>query len=94
MLCILFQNIDSVVAQSSETAGNQPQHTVLLKVDDDITCVFIVRDTAVVKVPKLDILDATPQMLLSYYVFDLEYPIELVIFFKILSLLWQLVSLI
>ncbi len=56
MLCILFQNIDSTVAQSLETAENETidLHLALLKVDDEITGAFIVRDTAVVKVSKPD----------------------------------------
>ena len=75
MLCILFQNIaDNAVAQSLETAESEPLHLVVLTVGDDITGVFIVGDTAVIKVPKTDILSATLLLLVSYYVFDLDYP--------------------
>ena len=75
MLCTLFQNIaDSAVAQSLETAENEPLHIVVLTAGEDITRVFIVGDTAVTKVPKSDILSATLLLLVSYYVFDLEYP--------------------
>jgi len=75
MLCTFFQDIaDSAVAQSLETVENEPLHIVVLTVGEDITGVFIVGYTAVIKVPKPDILSATLLLLVSYYVFDIEYP--------------------
>ena len=50
------------------------KHLVVLTVGDGITGFFIEGDRGVIKVPKTNILNATVLLLLvSYYVFDLDY---------------------
>jgi len=59
VIVVLEDIADSAVAQFLETVENEPLHIVVLTVGEDITGVFIVGDTAVIKVPKPDILSAT-----------------------------------
>ena len=55
-------------------SGEWALHIVVLTVSDDIPAFSLwVCDTAVTKVPKTNILSATLLLLVSHYIFDLEY---------------------
>ena len=85
---VLFQNIgDQRVEEVLTTTESEPLHLAVLTVNDTITEVFLVGDTVVIKSPTTDILSGVLLLLISYYVFDLDYPRIYANFFSVLQTL-------
>jgi len=71
----IFQDIaDDAIDEALKTAEAEPLHLAVLAAGDDVTGVFIVGDTTVIKLPSNDIMSAVMLLIVSYYVFDLDYP--------------------
>ena len=59
----------------------------MLTAGDDVTGVFVVGDTCVIQLSSKDMLSAVLLLIVSYYVFDLDYPRIYANFFSVLQTL-------
>lgn len=85
---MLFQDVaDEAIDEALRTVEAEPLHLTVLVTGVDVTGVFIVGDSAVIKLSSNDIMSAVLLLLISYYIFDVNYPRTYANFFSVLQTL-------